>query len=110
MNPADRRVPPLAGNAGRTPAEIARKRVHEHSILFIAGVLGHWVTDLSRPMHTSIHTAAWHPSAANPQGCKARACIRATSRRMSAMQSRRPRSPPFPEGEERRLRSPATCS
>lgn len=56
----------------KTPAEIARKRMHEHSILFMAGVLGHWVTDLSQPMHTSIHSAAWHPSAPNPHGYKSR--------------------------------------
>ena len=56
----------------RTPAEIARKRMHEHSILFMAGVLGHWVTDLSQPMHTSIHTAAWHPGAPNPRGYKSK--------------------------------------
>lgn len=51
-----------------TAAEKARKRMHERSILFMAGVVGHWVTDLSQPMHTSIHTSAWHPSAPNPRG------------------------------------------
>lgn len=52
----------------KTPAEIARKRMHEKSILFMAGVLGHWVTDLSQPMHASIHVHGWHPSVPNPHG------------------------------------------
>jgi hypothetical protein len=51
-----------------TPAEIARKRMHEKSILFMAGVLGHWVTDLSQPIHASIHVHGWHPSVPNPHG------------------------------------------
>lgn len=51
-----------------TPAEIAQKRMHEHSILFIAGVLGHWVTDMSNPIHASIHVHGWHPSVPNPHG------------------------------------------
>jgi hypothetical protein len=50
------------------PAEVARKRMHEHSILFMAGVLGHWVTDVSQPMHASIHVHGWHPSIPNPKG------------------------------------------
>ncbi len=55
-----------------TPAEIARKRMHERSILFMAGVMGHWVTDLSQPMHTSIHSSAWHRSAPNPNHYKSK--------------------------------------
>jgi hypothetical protein len=51
-----------------TPEEIRRKRMHEHSILFIAGVLGHWVTDTSNPIHSSIHVHGWHPSVPNPNG------------------------------------------
>jgi hypothetical protein len=51
-----------------TPAEAARKRMHEKSILFMAGVVGHWVTDLSQPMHASIHVHGWHASAPNPNG------------------------------------------
>jgi hypothetical protein len=49
-----------------TPAERLRKRVHERSIVFMAGILAHWVTDSSQPMHTSIHVHGWHPSAPNP--------------------------------------------
>lgn len=51
-----------------TPAEIARKRMHERSILFIAGVAGHWVTDMSNPMHASVHGSGWHSSMPNPNG------------------------------------------
>lgn len=51
-----------------TPAEVTRKRIHEKSILFMAGVLGHWVTDSSQPMHASIHVHGWHPSVPNPKG------------------------------------------
>jgi hypothetical protein len=51
-----------------TPEDIRRKRMHEHSILFIAGVLGHWVTDTSNPIHSSIHVHGWHPSVPNPNG------------------------------------------
>jgi hypothetical protein len=55
-----------------TPAEKTRRRMHERSILFMAGVLGHWITDLSQPMHTSIHVTSWHASAPNPQGYSGR--------------------------------------
>jgi len=51
-----------------TPMEIAQKRMHEKSILFISGVLGHWVTDASNPIHSSIHVHGWHPSVSNPNG------------------------------------------
>jgi hypothetical protein len=51
-----------------TPVEITRKRMHEKSILFMAGVLGHWVTDASNPIHASIHVHGWHPSVPNPNG------------------------------------------
>jgi hypothetical protein len=51
-----------------TPADATRKRMHEKSILFMAGVLGHWVTDVSQPMHSSYHNSGWNPKAANPKG------------------------------------------
>ena len=53
---------------GTTPEEIRRKRMHEHSVLFMAGVLGHWITDTSNPIHSSIHVHGWHPSVPNPHG------------------------------------------
>jgi hypothetical protein len=40
----------------------------EQSILFMGGVLGHWITDLSQPIHASIHVHGWHPSVPNPHG------------------------------------------
>ena len=48
--------------------ERARKGQHERNIVFMAGVLGHWVTDTSQPMHASIHVHGWHASALNPHG------------------------------------------
>jgi hypothetical protein len=52
----------------KTPEDIARKRMQEKSILFIAGVLGHWVTDVANPMHTSVHLMGWSPNVPNPNG------------------------------------------
>jgi hypothetical protein len=49
-----------------TPLDRTRKRQHEQSILFMAGVLAHWVTDVSQPMHCSIHILGWNASAPNP--------------------------------------------
>jgi hypothetical protein len=34
----------------------------------MAGVLGHWVTDTSNPIHSSIHVHGWHLSVPNPRG------------------------------------------
>jgi hypothetical protein len=51
-----------------TPEEQRIKRQHEQSILFMAGVLGHWVTDVSQPMHASVHVHGWHGSVPNPNG------------------------------------------
>lgn len=51
-----------------TAAERVIKRQHEQSILFMAGVLGHWVTDLSEPMHASVHIHGWNSSVPNPDG------------------------------------------
>lgn len=44
------------------------KRRHEESILFIAGVLAHWVMDSSQPQHCSVHILGWDPSVPNPKG------------------------------------------
>jgi hypothetical protein len=32
----------------------------------MAGVVAHWVTDVSQPMHCSIHILGWNASAPNP--------------------------------------------
>jgi hypothetical protein len=52
----------------RTPAEKRRKRQIEQNIIFIAGTLGHFVTDAAMPLHTSIHIDGWSPLLANPHG------------------------------------------
>jgi hypothetical protein len=39
---------------------------HQESILFMAGVLAHWVMDVSQPMHCSIHILGWDASTENP--------------------------------------------
>jgi hypothetical protein len=51
-----------------TAAERASKRHHEQSILFMAGILAHWTTDGSNPMHVSIHIHGWSPLVPNPNG------------------------------------------
>lgn len=51
-----------------TAAERLIRRQHEQSILFMASVLGHWVTDLSEPMHTSVHIHGWNSSVPNLHG------------------------------------------
>jgi hypothetical protein len=53
----------------QTPDRTAKLQL-EQSILFIAGVLGHWVTDASNPMHVSIHVHGWSPLVPNPHGYK----------------------------------------
>lgn len=40
----------------------------EQSILVYAGVLGHWVTDSSMPLHCTVHVLGWHASVPNPKG------------------------------------------
>ena len=48
--------------------ERARKRQVEASILFMAGVAGHWATDVTNPTHASVHGSGWHSSVPNPNG------------------------------------------
>jgi hypothetical protein len=50
----------------KTKAEYREKRQLEQSIVFIAGVLAHWVTDTSQPMHCSVHILGWNPAFPNP--------------------------------------------
>lgn len=52
----------------KTRAERRERRHMEQSIIFIAGVLSHWVTDVSQPMHCSVHVLGWHPDFPNPRG------------------------------------------
>jgi hypothetical protein len=65
----------LTGALGRwrarpetTESERFVKRRQEESILFMAGVLAHWVMDSSQPMHCSIHILGWDPATPNPAG------------------------------------------
>lgn len=51
-----------------TESERFVKRRHEESVLFIAGVLSHWVMDSSQPMHCSVHILGWNPDYPNPNG------------------------------------------
>jgi hypothetical protein len=44
------------------------KRQQEQNIIFMAGVLAHWITDTSQPMHCSVHVLGWSAKAPNPHG------------------------------------------
>jgi len=48
---------------GGTPEEIANAQAN---ILYVMGVMGHWVGDASQPLHTTIHHHGW--VGANPNG------------------------------------------
>src|SRR5262249_29902882 len=46
---------------------IALKQIQEN-VLFSAGVLGHWVTDSSQPLHVTVHSDDWDARFPNPKG------------------------------------------
>lgn len=46
---------------------IALKQIQENAI-FSAGVLGHWVTDSSQPLHVTVHSDDWDTRFPNPKG------------------------------------------
>ncbi len=55
------------------PRRTARQRAERHqieqNILFIAGVLGHFVADGAQPQHTTVHYDGWNTAVApNPHG------------------------------------------
>jgi hypothetical protein len=52
----------------RTPIERRKKRQIEQNIIYVAGTLGHFVTDIAMPLHTTIHYDGWNPAAPNPKG------------------------------------------
>jgi hypothetical protein len=56
----------------RTAEERRIRRQIEQNIIHVAGVLGHFVTDLGMPLHTTIHLDGWHGSAPNPNGYSGR--------------------------------------
>jgi hypothetical protein len=49
--------------AGGTPEEIANARAN---IIYVMGVLGHYVGDLAQPLHTTVHHNGWVGN--NPHG------------------------------------------
>ncbi|RMG11572.1 MAG: hypothetical protein D6731_15395 [Planctomycetota bacterium] len=51
---------------GDGPAATARRRQARENVLFTAGILGHYVADLSNPHHCSIHFNGW--KGPNPKG------------------------------------------
>ncbi len=57
---------------GGTPEEIANA---EASIIYIMGVMGHYVGDASQPLHTTIHHHGW--IGANPRGYSTKTSIHA---------------------------------
>jgi hypothetical protein len=44
----------------------ALQQIQENAI-FSAGVLGHWITDASQPLHTTVHSDDWDPRYPNPR-------------------------------------------
>jgi len=53
----------------RTVPERAERRQIEQNILFIAGVLAHFVADGAQPLHTTVHYDGWNTTfAPNPRG------------------------------------------
>ncbi len=51
-----------------TPIERRKKRQIEQNIIYIAGTMGHFVTDIAMPLHTTIHFDGWTPGFPNPKG------------------------------------------
>lgn len=48
------------------PQAAAQRRQAEENLLYVAGVLGHYVADLANPHHTTIHFNGW--TGDNPEG------------------------------------------
>jgi hypothetical protein len=48
-------------------ARLARHQMEE-SIIYVAGVLGHYVTDLANPLHCTVHHNGWAEGYPNPRG------------------------------------------
>jgi len=51
----------------RTEAERTIGRQLEANVLYTAGILAHYVTDLSNPLHASVHAGGWAPGFPNPE-------------------------------------------
>lgn len=54
--------------AESTDTERRIKRQIEQNIIYIAGLLGHFITDTAQPLHTSVHVDGWSPDLPNPKG------------------------------------------
>ena len=52
----------------RTPIERRKKKQIEQNIIYVAGTLGHFVTDIAMPLHTTVHFDGWNPAFPNPNG------------------------------------------
>jgi hypothetical protein len=50
-----------------SPAERRVKRQIEQNIIYVAGVLGHFVTDTAQPLHTTVSTNGWVTWLPNPR-------------------------------------------
>lgn len=51
-----------------TEAERQVRRQLEDNVLYTAGVLAHYVTDVSNPLHASVHSGGWARGVPNPGG------------------------------------------
>lgn len=49
------------------PDAVAPRQI-EANVLWSAGVLAHYITDTSQPLHTSVHTNGWAAGFPNPKG------------------------------------------
>jgi hypothetical protein len=56
---------PAAEAAG---AERAARQALEEAIIYLAGVMGHYVTDLGNPLHCTVHHNGWAAGYPNPNG------------------------------------------
>lgn len=52
----------------RTAEERRIRRQIEQNIIYVAGQLGHFVTDVGMPLHTSVHGNGWRADLPNPNG------------------------------------------
>lgn len=55
-------------SADGSPAERTARTQLEESIIYLAGVMGHYVTDLANPLHCTVHHNGWAAGYPNPNG------------------------------------------
>lgn len=56
--------------ADTEPARLARQQIEEN-IIYTAGILGHFVTDLANPLHCTVHHNGWAAGYPNPKSFSA---------------------------------------